>query len=74
MLDVITYRYSGHSSSDASSYRGRDEIALWREHDSIRGFGEYLRANGYAEMAGARSAAAISDRADRKDQSRWRST
>lgn len=55
MLDVITYRYSGHSSSDASSYRGRDEIALWREHDSIRGFGEYLRANGYVDEAALES-------------------
>ena len=41
MLDVITYRYSGHSPSDASSYRERDEIDRWREHDSIRGFGEH---------------------------------
>ena len=55
MLDVITYRYSGHSSSDASSYRGRDEIALWREHDSIRGFGEYLRAESYADAAALQS-------------------
>ena len=49
MLDVITYRYSGHSPSDASSYRGRDEVDLWREHDSIRGYGEYLRAHGHAD-------------------------
>ncbi len=51
MLDVITYRYSGHSPSDASSYRGRDEIDLWRAQDSIRGFGEYLRVNGQADAA-----------------------
>ena len=51
LLDVITYRYSGHSSSDASSYRARDEIALWRAQDSIRGFGDYLCANGYADEA-----------------------
>ena len=49
MLDVITYRYSGHSPSDASSYRGRDEIEMWRQHDSIRGFGEYLCANGHED-------------------------
>ena len=49
MLDVITYRYTGHSPSDASSYRGRDEIDLWRDHDSIRGFGDYLCANGQAD-------------------------
>ena len=45
LLDVVTYRYSGHSPSDASSYRGRDEIEMWREHDSIRGFGDYLCAS-----------------------------
>lgn len=51
MLDVITYRYSGHSPSDASSYRGRDEIERWRAHDSIRGYGDYLRRHGYADAA-----------------------
>ena len=51
MLDVITYRYSGHSPSDASSYRGRDEVDLWRQHDSISGFGDYLRANGHADAS-----------------------
>ncbi len=51
MLDVITYRYSGHSPSDASSYRGRDEIDLWRGQDSIRGYRDYLRANGHAHEA-----------------------
>ena len=49
MLDVITYRYSGHSPSDASSYRGREEVELWRQQDALRGFGEYLRANGHAD-------------------------
>ncbi len=48
MLDVITYRYSGHSPSDASSYRGRDEIELWRAQDSIRDFGAYLLEQGHA--------------------------
>ena len=51
LLDVITYRYSGHSPSDASSYRGRDEVDLWRAHDSISGFGEYLCANNHADSA-----------------------
>ena len=51
LLDVITYRYSGHSPSDASSYRGRDEIDLWRAHDSIRGFGDYLLAQEHANAA-----------------------
>ncbi len=51
MLDVITYRYSGHSPSDASSYRARDEIERWRAQDSIRGFGDYLCHNGYVDEA-----------------------
>ena len=51
MLDVITYRYSGHSPSDASSYRGRDEVNLWRAHDSISGFGDYLCDYGHADSS-----------------------
>ena len=51
LLDVITYRYSGHSPSDASSYRGREEIESWRAQDAIRGYGDYLRANGHATAA-----------------------
>ena len=51
LLDVITYRYSGHSPSDASSYRQREEVELWRQQDSIRGFGDYLRAEGHADDA-----------------------
>ena len=26
LLDTLTYRYSGHSPSDASSYRSKDEV------------------------------------------------
>ena len=51
MLDVITYRYSGHSPSDASSYRGRDEVERWRAHDSIAGYGQYLQRNRHADAA-----------------------
>ncbi len=35
LLDVVTYRYTGHSPSDASSYRTKEEIDAWREQDSI---------------------------------------
>ena len=49
MLDVITYRYSGHSPSDASSYRGRDEVEMWRAQDAIRGYSDYLCRQGYAD-------------------------
>lgn len=47
LLDTITYRFSGHSPSDASSYREKSEIDLWREHDSLISFAEYLQENGH---------------------------
>jgi len=42
LLDVVSYRYSGHSPSDASSYRTKEEIALWEENDSIVEFKKQL--------------------------------
>ena len=41
-LDVLTYRFSGHSPSDASSYRSKEEIEAWQKEDSIVSFGEEL--------------------------------
>jgi 2-oxoisovalerate dehydrogenase E1 component len=51
LLDVVTYRYSGHSPSDASSYRTKEEVALWQEVDCIKSFGEYLVAGKAAKQA-----------------------
>ncbi|TVR71279.1 MAG: dehydrogenase [Marinilabiliales bacterium] len=42
LLDTLTYRYSGHSPSDASSYRSKEELEAWQEVDSIKGYGENL--------------------------------
>ena len=42
LLDTLTYRISGHSPSDASSYRSKEEIDAWLAADSIIGFGEEL--------------------------------
>jgi 2-oxoisovalerate dehydrogenase E1 component len=49
LLDVVTYRYSGHSPSDASSYRTKEEVALWQEVDCIKSFGESLVAGKIAK-------------------------
>jgi len=38
LLDTVTYRISGHSPSDASSYRDKREIELWEKQDSILEF------------------------------------
>jgi 2-oxoisovalerate dehydrogenase E1 component len=42
LLDTLTYRISGHSPSDASSYRSKKEIELWMKEDSIVNFGNKL--------------------------------
>lgn len=42
LLDTLTYRISGHSPSDASSYRSKEEIAAWQEVDSIITYGNQL--------------------------------
>lgn len=35
MLDVVTYRFGGHSPSDAMSYRTQEEVDAWKEYDPI---------------------------------------
>ena len=42
LLDTITYRFSGHSPSDASSYREKSEIEMWQQQDSLLTFADQL--------------------------------
>ena len=42
-----TYRYMGHSKSDANKYRTKEEIAQWREKDPIGRFKAFLIEHGY---------------------------
>ncbi len=42
LLDVLTYRLSGHSPSDSSSYRTKEEIAAWEAQDPIIEFRKQL--------------------------------
>jgi len=51
LLDTITYRFSGHSPSDASSYREKAEVEEWRQVDSLITYGEELLANGLSTRA-----------------------
>ncbi len=51
LLDVLTYRYSGHSPSDASSYRSKEEVEAWEAQDSIIWFGKELVKAGVATEA-----------------------
>ncbi len=54
LLDTVTYRFSGHSPSDASAYRTKEELELWQQHDSLAAYRRYLLENehaGEAELA-----------------------
>jgi 2-oxoisovalerate dehydrogenase E1 component len=49
LLDTLTYRISGHSPSDASSYRSKEEIEAWQKEDSIITYGNDLVLAGVAD-------------------------
>jgi 2-oxoisovalerate dehydrogenase E1 component len=46
LLDTLTYRFSGHSPSDASSYRSKEEVDAWQQVDSIIQYGVSLNEAG----------------------------
>jgi len=50
LLDTLTYRISGHSPSDASSYRSKEEIEAWQKEDSIIEYGNELVKAGVADQ------------------------
>lgn len=45
LIEAKTYRYNGHSKSDAQVYRTKEEVARWREKDPILHLKNYLRDN-----------------------------
>jgi 2-oxoisovalerate dehydrogenase E1 component len=51
LLDTVTYRFIGHSTSDPSTYRDKSELDLWHEQDSLASYGRYLVQNGHAGEA-----------------------
>ncbi len=48
LLELVTYRFSGHSTSDASSYRTKEEVDAWQELDPLDIFPAQLAENGVA--------------------------
>ncbi len=51
LLEVLTYRFSGHSPSDASSYRSKEEVEAWQNQDCIHTFAKNLVEAGVADQA-----------------------
>lgn len=51
LLDTVTYRFSGHSPSDASSYREKAEIEEWQQVDSLISYAERLEQAGVVTSA-----------------------
>ncbi|RCW32528.1 thiamine pyrophosphate-dependent enzyme [Marinilabilia salmonicolor] len=46
LLEILTYRFSGHSPSDASSYRSKEEIEAWQQQDCVFNYANNLIAEG----------------------------
>ncbi len=58
LLEIVTYRYRGHSMGDPERYRQADEVKKWQEQDPIGIYHRYLTDNGIA----------TSDELDKLDQ------
>ena len=51
LLDTLTYRFSGHSPSDASSYRTKEEVQAWMDVDPLLTYRQELVEAGIASEA-----------------------
>lgn len=66
LLEMKTYRYSGHSRADLATYRPDGELERWQERDPIQIYGDRLVAQGLvqpgkAEEVHARSRARVDE-------------
>ena len=50
MLEIMTYRFRGHSMGDPERYRKQEEVKKWEEQDPIGIFCDYLTSNKYATL------------------------
>src|SRR5512133_2842923 len=50
LLEVLTYRFSGHSPSDASSYRSKEEVEAWQNQDCIHTYAKKLVEAGVTDQ------------------------
>ena len=50
MLEIMTYRYRGHSMGDPERYCKQEEVKKWEEHDPIGVYHAYLTGNKKATL------------------------
>jgi pyruvate dehydrogenase E1 component alpha subunit len=50
MLEIMTYRFRGHSMGDPERYRKQEEVKKWEEQDPIGVYCDYLTSNKYATL------------------------
>lgn len=48
LIEAVTYRWFGHSASDAGKYRSREEVAEWKAKDPNLKYKKYLLKNNIA--------------------------
>ncbi len=51
LLEIMTYRFRGHSMGDPERYRKAEEVKKWQEDDPIGIYRKYLIENKKAEVA-----------------------
>lgn len=51
MLEILTYRFRGHSMGDPERYRKADEVHHWQENDPIGIYRKYILDQGIATSA-----------------------
>jgi pyruvate dehydrogenase E1 component alpha subunit len=51
LLEIMTYRYRGHSMGDPERYREKDEVKKWEEEDPIGIFRKHIIEEGIASEA-----------------------
>jgi len=51
ILEMLTYRYRGHSMSDPEKYRDKAEVERWKTHGPIHTFTDRLKAAGMLDEA-----------------------
>jgi pyruvate dehydrogenase E1 component alpha subunit len=50
LLEIMTYRFRGHSMGDPERYRKQEEVKKWEEQDPIGVYCDYLTANKKASV------------------------